>query len=152
MTTIGLRFVKVMGVALSVAASSVAAQPVDEAASRKVILEGARVWADSVATGDTAQLERVLADDMRGISPKGEPYGKADMLAGTRDAPKRYVSNRLNNVDVRFFGSDFAVAQGSESWVRRNGTKGRFVWTDTWARRNGEWRIVAAQDAEVLVK
>ena len=39
-----------------------------------------------------------------------------------------------------------AVAQGSESWVRRNGERGRFVWTDTWILRNDRWQIVAAED------
>jgi hypothetical protein len=50
-------------------------------------------------------------------------------------------------VKVRFFG-DTAVAQGSESWERRTGKPrlGRFVWTDTWVRRNGHWQIVAAED------
>jgi len=32
--------------------------------------------------------------------------------------------------------------------VRRAGAppRGRFVWTDTWIRRNGKWQIVAAED------
>jgi hypothetical protein len=48
---------------------------------------------------------------------------------------------------VRFYG-DTAVAQGNESWVRRvrEPRRGRFVWTDTWIRRNGRWQIVAAED------
>jgi hypothetical protein len=49
-----------------------------------------------------------------------------------------------------FFG-DNAVAQGSESWEKRKGEPrfGRFVWTDTWIRRNGQWQIVAAEDLTV---
>jgi hypothetical protein len=38
------------------------------------------------------------------------------------------------------------VAQGDESWVRRTGQRGRFVWIDTWIKRNGKWQIVAAED------
>ncbi len=41
---------------------------------------------------------------------------------------------------------DTAVAQGSESWVRQTGERGRFVWTDTWILREGRWQIVAAED------
>ena len=41
---------------------------------------------------------------------------------------------------------DTAVAQGSESWVRQTGERGRFVWTDTWILREGRWQIVAAGD------
>jgi hypothetical protein len=46
---------------------------------------------------------------------------------------------------VRFYGNT-AVAQGSETWEKRNGERGRFVWTDTWIRRNGTWQILAAED------
>jgi hypothetical protein len=69
------------------------------------------------------------------------------MVADTRESPKEFISNHLNEVKVRFFG-DTAVAQGSESWARRTGSllRGRFVWTDTWTRRNGKWQIVAAED------
>lgn len=134
------------------AGSSLTVGPQDEENSRKIILTGARVWAESVANGDADALAKVLADDFRGVSPAGRTYDKQSMLKDTREAPKYFVSNRLNDVVVRFFGADFAVAQGDESWVRRDGRKGRFVWTDTWVRRNGEWRIVAAQDAEVFDK
>ncbi len=117
----------------------------DEVEAERYIIEGARQWAESVATGDTRALERILADDFVGIDPKGRFYDKAKMIADTRDAPKYFVSNHLNEVKVRFYG-DTAVAQGYETWERRSGERGRFVWTDTWVRRNGQWQIVAAED------
>ena len=67
------------------------------------------------------------------------------MIADTRNAPKYFVSNRLNDVKVRFYGNT-AIAQGSETWEKRSGERGRFVWTDTWLWRNGRWQIVAAED------
>jgi hypothetical protein len=67
------------------------------------------------------------------------------MIADTRNAPQYFVSNRLNEVKVRFYGHT-AIAQGDEAWERRSGERGRFVWTDTWIRRNGRWQIVAAED------
>ena len=69
------------------------------------------------------------------------------MVSDTRDAPKYFVSNHANEVKVRFYG-DTAVAQGSETWERRTGDplRGRFVWTDTWLRRNRKWQIVAVED------
>lgn len=119
----------------------------NQESTEQYIVRGAREWAESVATGDTAALERILADDFVGIDPKGRFYTKAQMLADTRNAPKYFLSNRLDEVRVRFFG-DTAVAQGSETWERRRGQprRGRFVWTDTWVKRNGQWQIVAAED------
>ncbi len=115
--------------------------------SERYIRESEKQWAESVSTGDTSVIERILADDFLGVSPEGKLYDKKEMMADTRNAPKYFVSNHLNQLKVRFYG-DAAVAQGDESWERRSGEprRGRFVWTDTWIRRNGRWQIVAAED------
>jgi hypothetical protein len=109
------------------------------------IIEGERQSAESVATGDPSTIERILADDFLGVDPKGTLYDKAKMIADTRNAPRYFVSNRLNEVKVRFYG-ETAIAQGDESCERRTGERGRVVWTGTWIRRNGRWQIVAAED------
>ncbi len=113
--------------------------------SERYIIESERQWAESVASGDTGPVERILANDILGVDPKGNLYDKAKMISDTHEAPKFFISNRLNGVKVRFYG-DTAIAQGSESWERRMGERGRFVWTDTWLRRHGRWQIVAAED------
>ena len=117
----------------------------DRTSAEAYIRESEAQWAESVASGDTKAIERILADDFIGTDPKGNLYDKAAMIADTKDAPKYFVSNHLDQVKIRFFGNT-AVAQGSESWERRNGERGRFVWTDTWIHRNGRWQIVAAED------
>ena len=115
------------------------------AEAERYITESERQWAESVATGDTTTIGNILADDFVGVDPKGKLYKKAEMIADTREAPKLFVSNHLNEVKVRFYGNT-AVAQRHESWERRSGERGRFVWTDTWVKRNGKWQIVAAED------
>jgi ketosteroid isomerase-like protein len=117
----------------------------DQKETERYILESERQWAESVATGDTSAIERILADDFIGVDPKGHLYTKQKMIDETRNAPKYFLSNRLNEVKVRFYGKT-AIAQGSETWEKRSGERGRFVWTDTWLQRNGRWQIVAAED------
>ena len=117
----------------------------DHKETERYILDSERQWAESVATGDTSAIERILADDFIGVDPKGRLYTKRQMIDDTRNAPKYFVSNRLNDVKVRFYGTT-AIAQGSETWEKRSGERGRFVWTDTWLQRNGRWQIVAAED------
>ena len=117
----------------------------DQKETECYILESERQWAESVATGDTSSIERILADDFLGVDPKGKLYNKQQMIADTRNAPKYFASNQRNDVKVRFYGGT-AIAQGSETWEKRTGERGRFVWTDTWIRRNGRWEIVAAED------
>lgn len=115
--------------------------------SEQYIVESERQWAESVASGDTAVVERILANDFLGVAPDGTLFDKAKEIADTRQDAKDYVSNHINEVKVRFFG-DTAIAQGSESWERRTEEpkRGRYVWTDTWIRRKGQWQIVASQD------
>lgn len=123
----------------------------DQKDLQKYIVDSERKWAESVVTGDTRTLERIIADDFLGVDPKGSQYNKKQMIAGTREAPKYFLSNHLNQIKVRFYG-DTVIAQGDESRVRRSGEQrhGRFVWTDTWVKRNGRWQIVAAEDLTVL--
>jgi len=117
----------------------------DQKETEHYILESERQWAESVATGDTSAIDRILGDDFIGVDPQGHLYNKQRMIDETRNAPKYFVSNRLNDVKVRFYGNT-AVAQGSETWEKRSSDRGRFVWTDTWLQRNGRWQIVAAED------
>lgn len=133
--------------------SSVVVSQEKQSEVERYIVENERQWAESVATGNADAVERILADDFLGVDPDGKMYDKKTMVADTKNAPKYFVSNKLNEVKVRFFG-DTAVAQGSESWERRTGTPkyGRFVWTDTWIKRNGKWQIVAAEDLVVEEK
>jgi hypothetical protein len=119
----------------------------DHREAERYIIESERAWAESVATGDSSVVERILAVDFVGVDPKGHVYDKGKMVSDTREAPKYFVSNHANEIKVRFYG-DTAVAQGDETWERRSGDplRGRFVWTDTWIKRNDKWQIVAAED------
>ena len=49
----------------------------DQKETERYILESERQWADSVATGDTVAIERILADDFVGVDPKGRPLQQA---------------------------------------------------------------------------
>jgi len=120
--------------------------------AEQYIKQSEKEWAESVANGDTAVIVRILADDFVGVDPDGSYYVKQEMVKGTHDAPKYYLSNHLNDVKVRFYGNT-AVAQGDETWVKRkDSSTARFVWTDTWVLRNGKWQIVAAEDLIAPVK
>jgi Domain of unknown function (DUF4440) len=87
----------------------------DQKEAERDIVENERQWAESVATGDPGTVERILADDFLGVDPRGKLYDKAKMIADTRSAREYFISNRLNEVKVRFYG-DTAIAQGDETW------------------------------------
>jgi hypothetical protein len=101
-------------------------------------------WVESGASGNPAAVQRCLADDFVGVNIDGGEYDKAKEISNIQSNPTPLKSNRAENVRVRFYG-DAAVAQGSEVWEKQNGEGGRYVWTDTWIRRNNTWQIVAAE-------
>jgi ketosteroid isomerase-like protein len=134
-----------IAVICSVIFFSCASKP-DYQKAEQYIRQSEKGWAESVATGDSMIIVRILADDFVGVDPDGNHYTKKQMVKDTYDAPKHFISNHLNDVKVRFYGNT-AVAQGDETWVRRkDSSSGRFVWTDTWVLRNDKWQIVAAED------
>src|SRR5205807_1735119 len=76
---------------------------------------------DAVANEDPSVVQRILADDYIGVDAgDGHLYDKAEAISFIREHHSEFVSNRLNEVKIRFFGNT-AVAQGSESWERRMG-------------------------------
>ncbi len=114
------------------------------------IQESEAAWAASVATNDTSVVQRILADDLVWVLD-GRVLDKATAVAEAAKGPYDFLSNKLEYAHVRFFGNT-AVVQGSELWTRKGGRQGRFIWTDTWLRRHGQWQIVASEDVSVPVK
>jgi ketosteroid isomerase-like protein len=119
-----------MAVGSLLVSTSALAQSTDaHAKDRAYIQQAESDWAESVATKDVTVIERILADDYVGVDVDGQHYSKADLIKWYARPPE-YISNHMNGVEIRFYG-ETAVAQGSESWKKKDGTTGEFVWTDT---------------------
>ena len=121
-----------------------------QSGAEQYIRSSEAAWAESVATNDASVVERILAEDCVWVLD-GRVTTKPQAIAEAKNGPGDFLSNHLDYAHVRVFG-DTAVVQGSEIWTRKGGRKGRFVWTDTWLRRNGKWQIVAAEDVSVPIK
>src|SRR6267143_3037351 len=99
-----LRVSLIVMAALLSAGYVVRAQDSGTAEAERYLKESERQWAESVANGDATVVERILADDFVGVDPDGSFYNKAKMVADTREAPKYFVSNHLNEMKVRVYG------------------------------------------------
>jgi hypothetical protein len=117
--------------------------------AEKYIIDSATDWAESMVTGDVSRRKVYFAEDFLGTGTNGERYDKASRTRETGPS-KVFASNTINEISVKFFG-ETAIAYGSETWVKQDGSTGKYVWTDIWIRRNGNWQLVAAQDNEVPV-
>ena len=145
-----VRILFAVATVLTVALLMSRAQEPKNVEAERYISESEKHWAEAIVSGDAAFLDRILADDYWGLQPDGTFHDKSKEIAETRKTHGEYVSNQVTEVKVRFFG-DTAVAQGSETWEMRSGEprRGRYVWTDTWVKRRGNWQVVAS--ADVLV-
>ena len=141
-------------IALSLASPSVAKpnncpapKLTTKAQVERYIISSEEAWAKSVATNDASVVKRILANDFIWVLD-GKLLNKKEAVKGAAEGPGPFLSNEPDYVTVRFFGNT-AVAQGSETWTKKGGKRGKFVWTDTWVSRGGCWQIVNAQDTVV---
>ena len=84
-----------------------------------------------------------LAPDYRCLAPDGSIVSRADFIAGSKQ-PMSYRSFSLDSVSVTIIG-DVALITAITPFVRADGTTGASRYTDTWVRRNGEWKTLQAQ-------
>lgn len=138
----------VVPLVLGACSRSPASDSYDKTQAEKDIRVIENDWAQVAVSGDASVIERIFADEFRGVSPEGKPYTKAEFITGTKAHPLNFKAIELQDIAVRFFG-DVAVAQGSELFTEKNSNQGRFVWTDVLVRRADTWQIVAAQDVVV---
>ena len=134
---------------IAAGSAQVSADTFSQSETEKYIKTSEAAWAESVATNDASVVKRILADDVVWVLD-GEVLDKARAVKGAQTGPGNFVSNHLDYANVRFFGHT-AIVQGSETWTRKDGRKGHFVWVDTWVRRDGQWQIVAAEDDSVPI-
>ena len=148
---------RVRGAAVCVvvcALAPLAACTYSQSEARQYIEDSEKAWAQSVPTNDASVLKRILADDFVWINPDGSKirWNKGETIADAEAGPGPFVSNHLDEMQVRFFGRT-ALATGSESWVQKDAAghlkTGRFVWSDAWIFRDRRWQLIQAQDQAV---
>jgi hypothetical protein len=110
-------------------------------------------WAQVACTNSSVQ-EQLLASDFVGTSTDGTRYTKAQAVQGPTTRKDVVRDCELTTTpQVHLFGSALALVYGAESSVRTDASgkaaKRCQVWTDTWLKRDGEWQIIAAQDAVI---
>lgn len=94
-----------------------------------------REWVESRARADAAYSENLLADDYVGTSPDGVVMTKAEIVAEVKAGLHRGMPANYADTKVRIEG-EVAVSTGRVANVR---------YTRVYARRQGRWRLIAAQ-------
>ena len=100
-----------------------------------------RAWDEAYVKGDTATLDRLLANEFTFV---GGP-NKADYLASFKTRPAESVQSAVStDIQIQVYG-DAAVLTGLDTVGGRNRSQPyilKWLYMDVWIKRDGRWQCV----------
>jgi ketosteroid isomerase-like protein len=111
-------------------------------------------WAEARIKGDGSYTQRLEAENCTVVWPDGRIVNKReDLKSMTGDIV--FTEFKIDDVRVRLYGdTGIVVGQGTieAHEGKQNLLGGKFVWTDTFVKQHGAWKVVASQVTPVLKK
>ena len=110
-------------------------------------------WAEARIKNDSSYTRRLEAEDCTIVWPDGSIVNKQADLQSMTDIV--FSEFKIQNLQVRLYGdTGIVVGEGTiEAHKDRQALlDGKFVWTDTFVKQSGEWKVVASQITSVLEK
>ena len=113
-----------------------------------------REWAEARVKGDSSYARRVEANDCTIVWPDGSIVNKQqDSQTMTGDTV--FTEFKIDDLRVRLYG-DTGIVVGQGTIRAQKGKQdllgGKFVWTDTFVKQGGEWKVVGSQITPILEK
>jgi ketosteroid isomerase-like protein len=119
----------------------------------QVLMKIQREWAEARIKGDGSYTRRLETEDCTIVWPDGSIVNKRADLQSMTDIV--FSEFKIQNLQVRLYG-DTGIVVGEGMIKARKGKQnllgGKFVWTDTFVKQGGEWKVVASQITPVLEK
>ena len=110
-------------------------------------------WAEARIKGDSSYTRSIEADDCTIVWPDGSIVNKRADLQTITDI--KFSEFKIQNLQVRLYG-DTGIVVGEGAIKAHKGKQdligGKFVWTDTFVKQGGQWKVVASQITPVLEK
>jgi len=110
-------------------------------------------WAEARIKGDSSYTRSIEADDSTIAWPDGSIGNKRADLQTMTDI--KFSEFKIQNLRVRLYG-DTGIVVGEGAIKAHKGKQdligGKFVWTDTFVKQGGQWKVVASQITPVLEK
>lgn len=111
-------------------------------------------WAEARIKGDSSYTRRLEAENCTIVWPDGSVVNKReDLKSMTGDIG--FTEFQIDDPQVRLYGdAGIVVGQGTINAHegKQNLLGGKFVWTDTFVKQDGAWKVVASQVTPVLTK
>jgi ketosteroid isomerase-like protein len=111
-------------------------------------------WAEARIKGDSSYTRRLEAENCTVVWPDGNIVNKREDLASmTGDIV--FTEFKIHDRHVRLYGeTGIVVGHGTikAHEGKQNLLGGKFVWTDTFIKQDGAWKVVASQVTPLLKK
>jgi ketosteroid isomerase-like protein len=111
-------------------------------------------WAEARVKGDSSYTRRIEADDCTIVWPNGRIVNKRQDLQ-TMIGDIVFTEFKIDDLRVRLYG-DTGIVVGEGIIKAHKGKQdllgGKFVWTDTFVKQGGQWKVAASQITPVLEK
>jgi ketosteroid isomerase-like protein len=125
----------------------------DRSQEEQALMKIPHEWAEARVKGDSSYTRRLEAEDCTIVWPDGRIVNKrGDLESMTGDI---VFSEFIDDLRVRLYGdTGIIVGQGTirAHKGKQDLLRGKFVWTDTFVKQGGEWRVLASQITPVLEK
>ena len=110
-------------------------------------------WAEARIKGNSSYTRRLEAEDCTIVWPDGSIVNKQADLQSMTDIV--FSEFKIQNLQVRLYG-ETGIIVGEGMIKARKGQQdllgGKFVWTDTFVKQDGQWKVVASQITSGLGK
>jgi ketosteroid isomerase-like protein len=104
-------------------------------------------WAGALRERDEVAFEKLLAEDLRHVGFEGQIVGKREYMAFFNTGDWRYSEYSLVAPQVTMEACAAVVTGRVQRRIVVSGkeTAGAFAFTHVWAKRGGEWQVIASQ-------
>ena len=125
----------------------------DRSQEEKALMKIQHEWAEARINGDSSYTRRLEAENCTIVWPDGSIVNKRGDLQSMTDIV--FSEFEIQDLQVRLYG-DTGIVVGEGIIKAQKGNQillgGKFVWTDTFVKQGGEWKVVASQITPVLEK
>jgi ketosteroid isomerase-like protein len=123
----------------------------DHSQDEQALLMIQHEWAEARVKGDSSYTRRLEAENCTIVWPDGRIVNKRGDLQSMTDI--EFSEFKIQNLQVRFYG-DTGIVVGEGTIKAHKGKEdllgGKFVWTDTFVKKDDAWKVIASQITPVL--
>jgi ketosteroid isomerase-like protein len=125
----------------------------DHSQDEQALMKIQHEWAEARVKGDSSYTRRIEAENCTIVWPDGRIVNKRGDLQSMTDI--EFSEFKIQNLQVRFYG-DTGIVVGEGTIKAHKGEEdllgGKFVWTDTFVKKDDAWKVIASQITPVWEK